>query len=1202
MSAVNSNLSEDIASTEYLKPLDEAKEILNDFNYNTYLKVLDILNNNDRCAVIQPTGTGKTYIMMSLLRHNRDKQKIVIAPSTDFLEHLKENKFWVFKDEDREISTFTYSKLCRNKLQISLLLDVYKVKPENVSMILIDEMHRVGAEEWSIAINNLITLCPNAKVVGLTATPKRYREDRNMAEEFFKDKVACNINLADAVKLGLLTKLDYVVGISDKYKNSNTKLISNHKSTNATLDAIINDNYIEYINNWNFAKYFESTLKKYLDTDNKVGKFIVFTNSIAEAKSVDKYIKNAFNNIYKTNKVKTYQCHTGVKNCNENVKMFFEPHIDEFNSKKQLKADLRVAITVNKLSESFHDKDLKAIIMLNRNQSVNVYVQQIGRLFNGVYNKTQETDAFDKSKKSNPVVFDFLDSINSIDRLKEEILSSSLNESDNDSVYNCVFENYYNETNKFISGASKIERLSDLKSSSALNKISKTFKTIFDSELNTYSCIYDTEQYSYLFRALEEIEKFNENINIGNPYTNLNMKEELEKTLDRGLSADELDILYVITMFKSALSIDSIKTLKNTIKFNLEILNNFDYSTFNIINKLKNNCELTVEDKRLVSSKFNKALILNRLSKDTIEYFKQLGLNSSVTSNKEKLYSMLKKRERKFNKTSKPTDSFICDSLMSNSDSICIRVLNLYSLIHTDYYYKIHLNDVKIAEYFENHTIINMGEKDVEISLAYWLWNSIREEYSDKIKSIYKASDDYNLYSIKMIRSCNNSRLIDNMDIIKDIDSHLSVFYELERVEEITDLKLLKLYGLYDKVVSKFSEIHLKYIRDLLDFPKNASNLYGLSFLLNFVLKYNGVDDLIKEVDSMHLDIITNNYIDLDTLNKLSLKLDKLKLKSKDTKLMHKWSDVVQNEIDKVDIKLKELAKVIKYLKEVAEEKEKLRYEPEKYKEDKIQILNNNEKEIIENLKLSNYRVYSKNIVDKYIKGLNKIESSDVRSLIKVLSKQRKEIVSTIKDAELAKVIDEQSLIIANELRNKSKLNSEILNLYPSISVVIALVKEYSVNYSINYKDYYKEITTATIGSTLSTTLKYITSTFCIINNHSYNNEPIKELLYSMLDYLSNLKSNSTNLAIELLLYGFSIRTSNKLIHIYRSYCNNMSIDYLINIASSLRDACETDLSLVQDMISLKETDNYSKNCLKLFKFIQKELYLFRTIEKRTRN
>lgn len=65
--------------------------------------------------------------------------------------------------------------------------------------IFLDEMHRALAKEWNKGINVLLEMYPNAKVLGLSATPIRYLDRcRNVVEELFNGNLACDMSLSQA--------------------------------------------------------------------------------------------------------------------------------------------------------------------------------------------------------------------------------------------------------------------------------------------------------------------------------------------------------------------------------------------------------------------------------------------------------------------------------------------------------------------------------------------------------------------------------------------------------------------------------------------------------------------------------------------------------------------------------------------------------------------------------------------------------------------------------------------------------------------------------------------------------------------------------------------------------------------------------------------------------------------------------------------
>ena len=76
---------------------------------------------------------------------------------------------------------YTYAKLmCCAQAQLD------EIAAQKPAYIVLDEFHRAGAECWGESTVALLKLCPEAKLLGLTATNIRYLDNnRDMAEELF---------------------------------------------------------------------------------------------------------------------------------------------------------------------------------------------------------------------------------------------------------------------------------------------------------------------------------------------------------------------------------------------------------------------------------------------------------------------------------------------------------------------------------------------------------------------------------------------------------------------------------------------------------------------------------------------------------------------------------------------------------------------------------------------------------------------------------------------------------------------------------------------------------------------------------------------------------------------------------------------------------------------------------------------------------
>ena len=90
-----------------------------------------------------------------------------------------------------------------------------EVVKDQYGMIILDELHRTGAKEWEGQVNKLLeNQNENVKVLGITATPVRDVDGRDMAEETAKKlgytdeeiknrkHLASNMTLENAIRMG----------------------------------------------------------------------------------------------------------------------------------------------------------------------------------------------------------------------------------------------------------------------------------------------------------------------------------------------------------------------------------------------------------------------------------------------------------------------------------------------------------------------------------------------------------------------------------------------------------------------------------------------------------------------------------------------------------------------------------------------------------------------------------------------------------------------------------------------------------------------------------------------------------------------------------------------------------------------------------------------------------------------------------------
>ncbi len=353
-------------------------------NEEAYQKVKDMLKETDRAAVVHPTGTGKTYIALKWIEETSGKT-IYVAPSNHILSQVKED---VEKaKESGEISDEQYKRYKEVKyVTYTSLMELSKME-SGYDNIIIDEFHRCGAPEWSKGVDRIIKQSPNAKILGMTATPIRAVDNKDMADAIFKGNVASEMTLEEAVAEGIIEAPIYINGIYSlqeeiKRAESNIEKISNEE-TKKELRKDIEEakRHLEQ------AEGLDDIFAKYAG-DKKEGKYIVFCNDIND---MHKKMQESNKWFEKVGETRIYEVsYRKSDKLNEDTIKRFKEEGEKIN----------LLFSVDKLNEGVHVDGIDGVIMLRKTGSPIVYTQQLGR-------------ALSVGNEGTPIVFDLVNNIDS---------------------------------------------------------------------------------------------------------------------------------------------------------------------------------------------------------------------------------------------------------------------------------------------------------------------------------------------------------------------------------------------------------------------------------------------------------------------------------------------------------------------------------------------------------------------------------------------------------------------------------------------------------------------------------------------------------------------------------------------------------------------------------------------------------------------
>lgn len=361
----------------------------------TYEEAMTLLKKYKKCAIIRPTGFGKTGILTKVIKSGKYKKILYLYPA-DVIKQAVFNFYYgkryrLLQDSSIPNVTFmTYMKL-------TSLSDTDIKALKGIDLIICDECHRLGATETMEGMKDLMAANPKVSLLGATATPERM----DMIDEiamFFDDRVTSRYTLHDAFQDGIIKKPYYcfcAFGESDparleqikKDAMLQTEDLDELGRTYAT--ELLQGRLIE-ISKLAKMEYVISETLKETNTDTSYQKYIVFCSGFSHLRRVKTNVRAWFKAAFPTHKINELVITSETAE--------YENNVNKLGTLVCRDNTIDLIYSCEMLNMGYHVSDLTGILMYRSTYSGIIYSQQLGR-------------ALSTGDATPKIVFDIVDNI-----------------------------------------------------------------------------------------------------------------------------------------------------------------------------------------------------------------------------------------------------------------------------------------------------------------------------------------------------------------------------------------------------------------------------------------------------------------------------------------------------------------------------------------------------------------------------------------------------------------------------------------------------------------------------------------------------------------------------------------------------------------------------------------------------------------------
>lgn len=369
------------------------------------LNIIDKTNSYSTLVVL-PTGGGKTYTAsMWLLKHALDRHKKIlwIAHRQMLLNQAAESfQKYAYEENLPNITEFNYrivsgsdshdrtidirptdDLLIASKDSIGRNVDAITkwINNDDEIYLIIDEAHHSTAKTYRKIINHIKDHVPNAKIIGLTATPFRTAEsEQGLLAKIYTDGVKNNkvvkgdrgityeIGLKELIKRRILSRPIFESYYTDEVLGEDLGIEDLDKIFQ--LDILPKNLANQLVNSAPRNKLIVETYKKNKD---EYGQTIVFAVNVPHAIALSKMFNNAG--------IKSEYVISNVKDMATGVTTSAEDNERKLNNYREGKT--KVLVNVNILTEGVDVPQTQTVFLARPTVSTILMTQMIGRALRG---------------------------------------------------------------------------------------------------------------------------------------------------------------------------------------------------------------------------------------------------------------------------------------------------------------------------------------------------------------------------------------------------------------------------------------------------------------------------------------------------------------------------------------------------------------------------------------------------------------------------------------------------------------------------------------------------------------------------------------------------------------------------------------------------------------------------------------------------